>query len=436
MVTKGQYDAVIIGAGIIGSSTAYALSQRGYRVLVVDRNPAAGYGSTSSSSAVIRTFYTVRASTQLAWEGLHCWQDFAAFLEAGPEDGPLAGYTETGCVVLRDGAPDGMDAACAHHDSLGIPYEAWDEATLAAKLPICDLRRFGPPKRIDDPAFGDSSGARLTALYFPKGGYVNDPQLAARNLADAARRRGATFRFRTGFKRLCFDAQGRVSGIETDTGEIVPAPVVVNAGGPHASIINKAAGAEAGMRVRTRPLRQEVCHLPVPDGYQASRDGYMIGDPDSGIYLRPDGTGHLLVGGMEPDCDPLVWLDDPDALDRNLTEQWTQQAWRAALRFPSLGIPGQAQGVADLYDVADDWTPIYDKSDLPGFYLACGTSGNQFKNGCIAGQAMAALIDWCEAGHDHDADPCILPLANTGGVLDLSAFSRLREAAGGGSVLG
>jgi len=38
------------------------------------------------------------------------------------------------------------------------------------------------------------------------------------------------------------------------------------------------------------------------------------------------------------------------------------------------------------------WIPIYDKSDLPGFYLAIGTSGNQYKNAPEVGKMMAELI--------------------------------------------
>ena len=40
---------------------------------------------------------------------------------------------------------------------------------------------------------------------------------------------------------------------------------------------------------------------------------------------------------------------------------------RLAQRMPELGIPSRAKGVVELYDVSDDWLPICDKSDLPGF---------------------------------------------------------------------
>ena len=61
--------------------------------------------------------------------------------------------------------------------------------------------------------------------------------------------------------------------------------------------------------------------------------------------------------------------------------------------------------MVDLYDVSDDWIPIYDRSDLDGFYMAVGTSGNQYKNAPRCRRMMAELIERCENGQDHDRDP-------------------------------
>ena len=85
------------------------------------------------------------------------------------------------------------------------------------------------------------------------------------------------------------------------------------------------------------------------------------------------------------------------------------------------------KGVVDLYDVTDDWIPIYDKSSLPGFYMACGTSGNQYKNAPIAGKMMAALVEACEAGHDHDTTPLTFHLPYIGRDIDIGFYSRKRE---------
>ncbi|MDA3009783.1 MAG: FAD-dependent oxidoreductase, partial [Actinomycetota bacterium] len=57
-MTNSRYDAVIIGAGVIGTAVTHELSRRGWRTLTVDKGPAAGFGSTSASSAVIRFSYS------------------------------------------------------------------------------------------------------------------------------------------------------------------------------------------------------------------------------------------------------------------------------------------------------------------------------------------------------------------------------------------
>ena len=109
---------------------------------------------------------------------------------------------------------------------------------------------------------------------------------------------------------------------------------------------------------------------------------------------------------------------------------------RVARRAPVFGIPLRPAGLAALYDVAEDWVPIYDKSDLPGFFVACGTSGNQFKNAPLAGKFMAAIIDAEAAGRDHDVDPVGFVGPRTGRTIDLAAFSRRRDpTASSGTVM-
>ena len=89
-------------------------------------------------------------------------------------------------------------------------------------------------------------------------------------------------------------------------------------------------------------------------------------------------------------------------------------------------IPLRKSGLVSMYDATPDWTPIYDRSDLDGFYLAWGTSGNQFKNAAIAGKLMAALISHCEAGGDHDREPMRFDLPYIGRSIDAGFYSRKR----------
>ena len=182
------------------------------------------------------------------------------------------------------------------------------------------------------------------------------------------------------------------------------------------------------MKIKTKALRHEVHHVPSPPGFDFENDGYHTSDGDNSSYFRPETGNSILIGSEDPECDPREWIADPDIFNRDITHaQWKAQVYRLAKRIPDLPIPNQPRGLVDLYDVSDDWIPIYDKSDLGGYYMAIGTSGNQFKNAPVAGHLMAELIDACERGHDHDNDSVKVKCVYTGLTLDAGFYSRLRE---------
>lgn len=417
-----RFDAVIVGAGVIGAAVALELARKGWRTLNLDALPAAGYGSTSASAACIRVHYSTLVGTALAYEGYHYWKRWAEHLGL-PAGHDLARYVETGCVVMKTPENGYLRGICANMTALGIPFAEWDRAELGHQLPGFDLRRFAPPRRPDDPSFGETTGEPLAgAVFFPTAGYVGDPQLAARNLQHAAEAAGARFRFNAKVVEVR-KAAGRAAGVVLADGTRIEAPVAVNAAGPHSAVVNRMAGVLDEMAVGTRPLRQEVAHVPAPPSLGGK--GLLVSDSDVGCYWRTEVGGKLLIGSQEPDCDPLQWVD-PDDWHQELSEQWTAQVYRAALRMPDLPIPQSAQGIAALYDVSDDWLPIYDRSGLDGWYMAIGTSGNQFKNAPIVGRLMAELILACEGGHDHDREPLKVTGPHTGLRLDLGCFSRRR----------
>jgi sarcosine oxidase subunit beta len=423
---QSNYDAIIIGAGVIGAALAFELSKRGYRTVNVDKLPAAGYGPTSASCAIIRFTYSTRHGVAMAYEGSFYWKNWACYLEA-PDERGLAVFHETGSVVFPD-ASDRYDRIVRLFNELGVPHELWTSDQVTERFPYLDLHRFWPPRRPDDPAFWETPDTVLTgALYEPGGGHVNDPQLATHNLQRAAEAKGATFRFRTEVGSI-ERTNGRVSGVTLRSGENLSAPIVVNVAGPHSAIINQLAGVADDMKIATRPLRHEVHHIPAPPGVDFEHHGIHVSDSDSGVYCRPEVGNHILIGSEDPACDPQEWVDDPDDYDDAVSaRQWEAQVLRMARRIPSLEIPFERRGVVSLYDVSDDWIPIYDRSALPGFYMAIGTSGNQFKNAGVAGYAMAELIDACELGYDHDREGLKVRGMYTGLEIDLACFSRLRE---------
>ena len=68
--TPDQYDAIIVGAGVIGGAVAYELARRGHRTISIDKGPGPGYGSTSASSAVIRFSYSTETGVAAAAKGV------------------------------------------------------------------------------------------------------------------------------------------------------------------------------------------------------------------------------------------------------------------------------------------------------------------------------------------------------------------------------
>lgn len=417
------FDAVVIGAGVIGAAIGLELSRKGFRTLNVDFAPAAGYGSTSASCAIIRTYYSTVPGSLFAYEGYFYWKHWADYLGAADERGH-AEFRETGSLVMKTKGNGYLEKVKAIMDEIGVPYDDLDLAGLRRRMPHFDTHLFYPPKRPEDADFGEPTGGEIAgAVFFPQSGYVTDPQLAAHNLQRAAEANGGTFRFNRRVVEILKEG-GRVAGVVLDDGSRIDAPVVVNVAGPHSFKVNEMAGALGDMTIATRALRHEVVHIPAPDG-DYDRTGMVTSDSDIGCYTRPEKGNHILIGSEDPECDGREWVD-PDDFDRNFTEQWRVQALRLAQRIPELGIPSQMRGVVDLYDVSDDWIPIYDKSSVPGYYMAIGTSGNQFKNAGVAGVMMAELIEAVEGGRDHDRDPLSFRMRHTGRDIDVGFFSRKR----------
>ncbi|MFJ4584993.1 NAD(P)/FAD-dependent oxidoreductase [Streptomyces echinatus] len=434
-------DAVVVGAGVIGAAVARELARTGRRVVVVDKSGGVGHGSTSASSAIIRFNYSAWDGVATAWESQHCWARWAEHL--GTARGPgLAAFRRTGAVLL-DAPGSGTSEVVALFERAGVPYERWNAETLRTRIPGIDAGRFGPPRSLLDDAFFAGPEGELGGLFTPDAGFVDDARLAAQNLADAAARLGVRFLFRRAVVGV-LRGEDRVAGVRLADGTAITAPVVVNAAGPWSGGFNRTAGVGAEFTVGVRPLRQEVHQVAAPPRHGAgtasgpsgsgTMSGPIVADVDLGTYVRPSG-GHFLIGSTLPACDPREWLDDPDGCNPHPTPaRFETQVTRAARRFPLLGVPNRPSGIAGVYDAADDWSPIYDRTDLPGFYVAMGTSGNQFKNAPLAGRFLATLVDRVEAGHDHDRDPLRYTGEHTGVVVDLGAFSRRRSLAEGAAA--
>ncbi|MCG8688019.1 MAG: FAD-binding oxidoreductase [Desulfobacterales bacterium] len=424
-MTEKKYDAIIIGAGIIGNCIAYELARKGYKTLSVDKLGGSGFGSTSGSCAIIRLYYSSPEGVALAREGYYYWLDWNRYLGVEDPDG-MAYYKNTGAMVFKSDVNDNLEKVKESLDSLGVGYLDLTPEQMKDYIPKPDLRSFYPQKTMDEDGFGEPTGDSITgAVYVPESGYVSDPKLSTHNVEMATRNVGGDFLFNAEVTGILKE-EGRAAGIELADGTQIHAPIVVNVAGPHSYKINEMAGVLDDMNIKTRALRVEVAHVPSPEGLDWEKDGVITSDSDTGVYTRPETGNHFLIGSEEPKCDPLEYVD-PDDFNPDLTIQAKTQAMREAMRIPSLPIPNQTQGIVDLYDLSDDWYPIYDKSCLPGFYLAIGTSGNQYKNAPAVGDFMSELIQYCEGGNDHDKEPLQYKMKYINHTLNIGFFSRKRQ---------
>ena len=376
-----KIDAVIIGAGVIGAATAFELGKRGYKTLNVDKLPSAGYGPTRNSCAIVRAHYSSFDGVAMAYEGFFYWKNWAEYLEA-PDEAGRAKFMQAGTVLLESETGH-HGKALPHYERLGVPYEEWDAAELA-EVPSSTCTSSGRRRGPSDDDFaaprakapGRDLHARLRLRQRPRA-LVAQP---------AARRRGQG-------RAVPLPPQGhgdppaggKVLGVTLGDGSEIDARIVVNVAGPHSFVINRMAGVEDGMKIRTKALRHEVHHVPSPPGFDYEKDGHHVSDGDNAIYFRPEMGNHILIGTEDPDCDPQVRVENPDDFNRQVSASSGRRRSTAGPAHPVAADPEEMKGVVDLYDCSDDWIPIYDRSDLGGFYMAVGTSGNQFKNGPVVG---------------------------------------------------
>lgn len=211
---------VIVGGGVEGLATAWALTCRGVRdVLVLERDSLAG-AATAKSSGVVRCHYGVPSLAAMAWQGLQILESAADVLGAD------VGFHRTGYVVAVGGADvDALTANVALGRRLGIDVDLVDAETVAELWPGMRLEDFA--------AFA----------YEPRGGYGDGAQTALA-FAAAARRGGARVRQQAPVAAIETDRVGRVRGVRLADGEQIGAATVVVAAG----WVDRPAAGSAGAR--------------------------------------------------------------------------------------------------------------------------------------------------------------------------------------------
>jgi sarcosine oxidase subunit beta len=349
-------DVVIVGAGIMGASTAYHLARLGAgRVIVLERDTVCS-GSTALASGGIRHQYGNRLGVELTTHSIVTYERFHEEFGVDPN------FRQHGYLILIATEDELATArrSVALQRSLGVDVELLDAAATRALCPYLNT---------DD---------LLGATYTPRDGYA-DPYLCATAIAARARDLGVTIeqqREVTGFVRH----GDRVSGVVTAAGALEAGAVVI-ATGAWSGVVGKLAGVDIPVRPHRR---HKFMTAPFPADRIPAATPFVI-DPHRNFSLRREGPGLLLGHGRR---------DEPDSFDTRIDRSLEPRVVERAIhRAPALADAELMRAWAGLYEMTPDQTGIV--SGVPGvegLHVIAGFSGHGFMHGPIAGQLMAEML--------------------------------------------
>jgi sarcosine oxidase, subunit beta len=353
-------DVVVIGGGINGCCTAYSLTKRGVkRVIVIEKGHIAS-GPTGRSSGVVRQHYSHKTLAIMARDSVRVWKNF------DEQIGGDAGFVQCGVVYFVSAHDsDYLQKTASMMQQIGIHADV---------LSRSDLLKLEPQLSGEDIACG---------TYEPDGGYA-DPALAANSFAQAAKRQGAEIMQRTTLTGLVIK-DGAIKGVTTDRGEIA-SDHVINIAGPWGGEI----AAMAGVDIPIVPSSHAVVILQRPETWIGTTPVWA--DLINGWYFKPERNAAIMVGSMQD-----IHSEEPKSIDELPTAPAYQEIedYSAAVlkRFPVMK-EGLAQGGwVGVYDVTPDWQPVIDKiSEVRGLICAVGFSGHGFKIGPAVGKAVSELV--------------------------------------------
>ena len=356
-----RYDVIVIGAGVIGSSVAYHLAALGAgRVLVLDRTTI-GAGTTSQSSGILRTHYSVIENVELALASWRVFADFAAYL--GDEEAS-AGLVRCGYLIASPDGPklEPLRSALAAQQAKGIEVRLLDGGEASALLPIA---------RFDDAAL---------IGFEPQAGFA-DAYLVATGFARAARRLGVKIVEGVEVTQLVME-QGRVAGVDTSQGRF-SAGAVVSAQNIWATDIER----WTGIPTPVIPERHIVLALEGPAAYTFAMPVYKDLGSEGMLYCRSYGGRQMLVSeGLAGETLPA-----PDNEQGTIgMDYMVEVGSQVARRFPGFEAAGVAASWTGVYDVTPDWNPVLGRlPDVPGLVVGYGFSGHGFKLSPAVGRVLA-----------------------------------------------
>ncbi len=359
---------VVIGGGIIGCSVAYHLAKLGWRDVVLLERKQLTCGTTWHAAGLVREVLGDRTMTRLAQISM------ALFRTLEDETGQATGLKQNGSLGIATN-PERWEE---HRRAAGLAKVCGVEVELISPATARDLY---PLLNVEDV---------LGAVYFPKDGQIN-PADAAVALAKGARQGGA---------RICEDtkvigiqtAQGRVTGVRTDRGDI-RAEAVVNCAGMWAREVGLMCGVSVPLHacehfyVVTEPMEGVSAELPV------------LRDMDGCAYYKEE-AGKLLIGAFERTAKPWGMDGIPedfafDELPEDM-DHFMPVLEGAMHRIPAL----QQVGIRTFFNGPESFTPdnrymLGEAAEVRNFYVAAGFNSVGIQS---AGGAGKVLAEWLVGG--------------------------------------
>ncbi len=367
---KKTADAVIIGGGCMGASVAYHLTRRGLTDLVlVERNPLLGAGSTGRNAGGVRHQFSNAANIRLSIESIRLLERFAD--EVGqPIDFHQDGYL---FLLSTDASVETFRKNVALQRRLGVEVE-WLDAGAAA--------RRAPGLNVDG----------VAAATFCQRDGIADPNGVTMGFAKAAQALGAAVVRDTEVTAIRIEGR-RVAGIETSQGAIATR-IAVNAAGPYARQV----GRMAGIDVPVDPYRRHI-FIAALDQAAAQRtpvvpqSKIMVIDFETTFYFHREGAG-LLFGMADP--------HEPPAFDTTVQWEFLPRVIEVAVkRLPALAEASISHAWAGLYEMSPDGNPIIGPvPDIEGLFLINGFSGHGFQHSPAAGRILGDVIVGRDPGFD------------------------------------
>jgi len=356
---------VIIGGGIAGCSTAYHLTQLGYKdVLLAERDQLTS-GSTWHAAGLVGQLRTQAGITQLLGNSVALYDRLEA------ETGLSTGWKMNG----------GLRLACNESRMIEIARQATTARSFGLEMDL-----LTPSEAKDLWPLMDVSDV-LGAAFLPSDGQAS-PSDIAQALAKGARNRGGTILEGiqvTGIR----SENGRVTGIDTPEGP-VDCEILVNCAGQWAREV----GQLAGVNVPLVSVQHQYLITEPIDG--VTSDLPTLRDPDRLTYFKEE-VGGLVMGGYEPN--PVGWAQEgfPENFSFSLLDSdwdhFEQLMTQAMPRVPALA----HAGVKELLNGPESFTPdgnfiLGEAPELSGFYVAAGFNAFGIAAGGGAGQALAQWI--------------------------------------------